>query len=159
MRIGVVSDTHSLPVPQQVFDDFKNVDLIVHAGDFCAKSDLNVFKKIAKVKGVFGNMDGLEIRQVLPETDIIDADGIRIGICHGHGPAAKVPGLVQSAFKGKKVRVVIFGHSHLPYNETVDGVLYFNPGSPNDIVRAPYCSYGILDINNGKVDAKIVKVK
>jgi putative phosphoesterase len=57
------------------------------------------------------------------------------------------------------VDVVIFGHSHWPVNETINNVLYFNPGSPNDVVRAPYCSYGIINIDAGKISAKIVKVR
>jgi len=159
MKIGVVSDTHSHAVPQQLLDDFKKVDMIIHAGDFCSLDDLNLFKKIKEVRAVFGNMDGLEMRQVLPEKVIFEIGGVKIGIFHGYGIADKVPKIVRSEFKGNKIHVVIFGHSHHPYNETIDGVLYFNPGSPNDLVRAPYCSYGMLDINHGQVVAKIIKVK
>ena len=54
---------------------------------------------------------------------------------------------------------VIFGHSHQPFNETIDHVLYFNPGSPNDIISAPYCSYGILEVTDKKIVAKLIKVK
>ncbi|MCH8271689.1 MAG: metallophosphoesterase family protein, partial [Candidatus Marinimicrobia bacterium] len=70
MKIGVVSDTHSHHIPTQLLDDFRKVDLIIHAGDFCSIADLKFFQRIKKVRGVFGNMDGLEIRQVLPERDI-----------------------------------------------------------------------------------------
>jgi hypothetical protein len=158
MKIGVVSDTHSHLIPKKLLEDFKTVDLIIHAGDFCTKDDLNIFKKIKKVRAVFGNMDGLEIRQILPEKDIFQVDGVTIGLFHGHGSPDKVPKIVRSEFKGNKVHVVIFGHSHCPFNETIDGVLYFNPGSPNDVVRAPYRSYGMLDINHGQVTARIIKV-
>lgn len=158
MKIGVVSDTHSHLIPKKLLNDFKSVDLIIHAGDFCTTDDLNVFKKIKEVRAVFGNMDGLEIRQILPEKVIFQVDGVKIGLCHGYGSPDKVPKVVKSEFKNDKVHVVIFGHSHFPYNETINGVLYFNPGSPNDVVRAPYCSYGMLNINHGQVTAKIIKV-
>ncbi len=159
MKIGIISDTHSYVVPQQVIDDFKAVDLIVHAGDFCSAADLRIFTKIKKVHAVFGNMDGLELRQILPERDIFEVEGLKIGLYHGHGPSGKVLDSVKAEFKKDKVDVVIFGHSHQPFNEKINSVLYFNPGSPSDIVRAPYCSYGILEINNGKVSGKIIKVE
>ena len=57
------------------------------------------------------------------------------------------------------IDVVMFGHSHEPLNEKNGGVLYFNPGSPNDKVFAPYCSYGILDISEKGIIGKIIKVK
>lgn len=159
MKIGVVSDTHSHSLPQQLLDDLKKVDMIIHAGDFCSVDDLNIFKKIKEVRAVFGNMDGLEIRQLLPEKVIFQIEDVTIGLCHGHGSPDKVPKIVRTEFKRDKIHVAIFGHSHYPFNETIDGVLYFNPGSPNDLVRAPYCSYGTLDIHHGQIIAKIIKVK
>jgi len=158
MKIGVVSDTHSHAVPQQLLDDFKGVDLIIHAGDICSKEDLEVFKRVQKVRAVCGNMDNNEICQIFPERDIFQAGGITIGLHHGRGPADKVLGLIKEEFQHDKVDVVVFGHSHQPMNETIDGVLYFNPGSPNDIVRAPYHSYGILEIEDGKVFGKIIRI-
>ena len=158
MKIGVVSDTHSHLIPKQLLDDFKTVDLIIHAGDFCSVADLKIFKKIAKVRAVYGNMDGLELRQILPERDIFQVEGVAVGLRHGHGTPGKVLEFMKEEFKKNKVDVVIFGHSHYPVNETINGVLYFNPGSPNDSVRAPYCSYGILNIKDGTVSGKIIKV-
>ena len=159
MKIGVVSDTHSYRIPQQVLDGLKKADLIVHAGDFCTVDDLNIFKKLNKVRAVTGNMDGLELRQILPDHDMFEAEGKMIGLYHGHGAPEKVPFFVKAEFKKKKVDIVIFGHSHYPYNETENGVLYFNPGSPNDLMRAPYRSYGMIEIKNGKITAKIIKLK
>ncbi len=159
MKIGVVSDTHSHMLPQQMINDFKSADLIVHAGDFCSADDLKIFKNIGKVRAVFGNMDGLELRQVLPERDLFEVEGLKVGLYHGHGPSEKVFDVVKAEFKRDKPDIVIFGHSHCPVNEKINNTLYFNPGSPNDIVRPPYCSYGILEISNGMVSGKIVKVK
>ena len=159
MKIGVVSDTHSHNLPSQMIDDFKNVDLIIHVGDFCSAKDLKFFKKLKNVRAVFGNMDGLELHQILPERDIFEVEGMKIGLYHGQGSPDRVLSFVKAEFKKDKVDVVVFGHSHQPLNEVIDNVLYFNPGSPIDIVRSPYCSYGILEIKNGKVSGKIVKVR
>jgi putative phosphoesterase len=159
MKIGVVSDTHSQNIPQQLIDDFKRMDLIVHAGDFCTMGDLKIFKKIQTVRAVFGNMDGLELRQALPERDVFEVAGLKIGLCHGQGSPPQVLNFVRRMFMPDNPDIVIFGHSHQPVNEVIDNVLYFNPGSPTDMVRAPYCSYGILGIKNGKVSGKIIKVR
>jgi hypothetical protein len=159
MKIGVISDTHSRRIPQQVLDDFKRVDLIIHAGDFCSGEDLKYFQKIKKVRAVFGNMDGADLRQILPERDIFEAEGLKIGIYHGRGSAEKILDVVKAEFKDDPVDAVIFGHSHQPFNKTINDVLYFNPGSSSDIVRSPYCSYGILKIEGGKISGEIIKLE
>lgn len=158
MKIGVLADTHSHEMPAQMLEEFKGVDLILHAGDFCTLDILDKLKKIKEVKAVYGNMDGPEVRRVLPRKQIIECGKFSIGIYHGEGHPKMLLEKVQSEFKNDKVDVVIFGHSHNPMNEIIDGVLYFNPGSPNDTVHASYCSYGILEIAD-KISGKIIKVK
>ena len=159
MKIGVVSDTHSLKIPPIVLKTFKTVDLIIHAGDFCSTADLEIFSRINKVQAVYGNMDDATLRKILPERQILNLEGCAIGLFHGEGSAQRILETVKTKFKGEKVTAVIFGHSHQALNEYHDGVLYFNPGSPNDMVRAPYRSFGIIEINKGKIISEIVKIK
>ena len=159
MKIGVVSDTHSRKVPQQLLNDFKKVDVIVHAGDFCSLQDLKIFSQMKEVRAVYGNMDEFEIRRMLPKCQIFQCGEFSIGLTHGEGPAQEVFDCVRNEFKQQKVDVVIFGHSHQRLNKKIDDILYFNPGSPNDTIFAPYCSYGILELEAGKINAKIIKVK
>lgn len=159
MKIGVVSDTHNFDIPQQLIDDFKKVDLIVHAGDFCSVDELKIFKKLAKTVGVLGNMDNSELEKLLPLRTVFSAEDVQIGLCHGHGSSGGALENVKHEFKNDDVDIVIFGHSHHPFNKKIGKVLYFNPGSPNDIIRAPYCSYGLLDIQGKKIKAEIVKVR
>jgi len=158
MKIGVVSDTHSIEVPKQVLAAFRNVDLIIHAGDFADVGTLKAFQKIKELKAVWGNADGADIRKLLPATQILTVGKFKIGIFHGEGPAAKIVERVQKEFKKEKLDAIVFGHSHQPLNESIKGVLYFNPGSPNDIVSAPYCSYGILDVTEKGIFGKIIKL-
>ena len=158
MKIGVVADTHSQELPAQMLEDFKGVDLIIHAGDFCSLNDLEHFKKLKEVKAVHGNMDNPEVRRTLPRKQIIQCGRFSVGLFHGEGPPTAILGKVQSEFRDSKVDVVIFGHSHQPMNEKIDDVLYFNPGSPNDRMFAPYRSYGILEIDD-KITGTIIKVK
>ena len=158
MKIGVVSDTHSHPLPTQMLEDFKRVDFIIHAGDFCSLDVLDHLKKIKEVKAVYGNMDGTDLRQVLPRNQIVRCGKFSIGLFHGEGHPNGLLEKVRAEFENTKVDVIIFGHSHRTMNEEINGILFFNPGSPNDTVSAPYCSYGILDIND-KITGKIIKVK
>lgn len=157
MKIGVVSDTHSRPLPAQMLEDFKEMDFIIHAGDICSLDILDRLKKIKEVKAVYGNMDGSEIRRILPRNQIIKCGQFSIGLFHGEGHPDGLLQKVQAEFKSAKVDMIIFGHSHRAMNQDIEGILYFNPGSPNDTV-APYCSYGILDIDK-KISGKIIKVK
>jgi uncharacterized protein len=157
MKIGVVSDTHSNEVPQQVFAAFRNVDLIIHAGDFADIGVLKLFQKIKEVKAVWGNADGADIRKLLPAKQLITAGKFRIGVYHGEGPGTKVLERVQQEFKKEKLNAVIFGHSHQAFNETIKGVLYFNPGSPNDVCAANR-SYGLLEVTDKGIVGTIIKL-
>jgi len=163
MKIGVISDTH-IPercgeIPAAVINEFKKVDMVVHAGDL---ADLSVLQKLRElcpqVKAVAGNMDPEEVWDQLPEKLVFEVSGVTIGLIHGYGPPDQLPKRLTEVFKKDKVDIIIFGHSHQPMNETIGGTLYFNPGSPTDTVFAPYCSYGIIEIN-GKIKADIIKIK
>mgnify|MGYP001569773433 FL=1 len=158
MKIGVVSDTHSLELPAQMLKDFEKVDMIVHAGDFCSLKEYQILAGIKEVKAVYGNMDGPEIRRLFPRRQSFPCGAVMIGLFHGEGPAQKIISSVEGEFQQDKADVIIFGHSHQPFNERINKTLFFNPGSPNDRVFAPYCSYGILDITPGQIAAKIIKV-
>ena len=159
MKIGVVSDTHSRNIPRMVVDDFRNVDFIIHAGDFCTLKDLEFFSKIKEVKGVRGNMDDADLRSRLPQQLFINVEGIALGICHGGGAHSNILNFIKKEFKKRKLDVIVFGHSHQPMNEYIGGVLYFNPGSCTDMIFAPYRSYGILEISKGKAQGKIIRIE
>ena len=158
MRIGIVSDTHSRPLPQQLVKDFQSVDFIIHAGDFCEVADYETVKKIKEVKAVYGNMDSLEMRKILPRKQIFPCGKFMIGVFRGEGPAHTVLEKVRGEFEKDKVDAVVFGHSHEAMNEKINSVLFFNPGSPNDVC-ASYCSYGILEVSEKEIQGKIIKVK
>lgn len=159
MQIIVTADTHSRPLPLQMVQDMKKADMIIHAGDFCDFHDYEMLARVKEVKGVYGNMDAADVRKALPRKQVFDCEGVRMGLFHGEGHPKTILETVQREFKGEKLDVIIFGHSHQPFNEKIGPVLYFNPGSPNDTVFAPYCSYGRLLVIDGKVTADIIKVK
>jgi len=159
MTIGVLSDTHSLNLPAPMIERFKTVDLIIHAGDICDVQTLKALKKIAPTKAVAGNMDEAALKKGLPLKEIIECDTIKIGVTHGHvGETREALKNATAAFKDDKMDVVIFGHSHQALNEQMGKTLYFNPGSPNDAVKARFFSYGLIHIDAGKIRAEIVKI-
>ncbi len=158
MNIAVLSDTHSLALPQKLLNDLKDFALIIHAGDICDAGTLDVLRTLAPVKAVQGNMDDPALRKKLPLKELLVIDGVKVGVTHGHGPTRDALSNALAQFKDEDCDVIIFGHSHQPLKQMAGRTLMFNPGSPNDTVRAPYCSYGVLKISNGKVKADIVKI-
>jgi hypothetical protein len=162
MRIGVISDTHiperAKAIPQKILNDFKAVDMVIHVGDLVEPDVLEQLRSSCKdVRAVWGNMDPQELRSILPQKEIIKAGKYRIGVMHGYGNPAHLLGNLKEEFKNDNVNLVIFGHSHQPFNEKKDNVRYFNPGSATDDIFAPYKSYGIIEIND-EITAKIIKI-
>ncbi|RKY41882.1 MAG: metallophosphoesterase [Candidatus Makaraimicrobium thalassicum] len=162
MRIGVIADTH-IPVsaerlPRKVCDYFKECDLIIHAGDVVEMSVIRELKRLTETKAVWGNMDSPELKQCLPEKIIMEAAGKKIGVVHGKGPGFKVLKVVSGIFR-EKLDIIIFGHSHTPFNEKIDGTLFFNPGSATDRAFSSYCSFGVIEIDGDDVRAEIIKIE
>ncbi len=158
MRILVISDTHSLELPEKVRKEFSQVDLVIHAGDICSLEYFNDLPKGVEIKAVTGNMDDPEMSEKLEKKLFFDLEEVKVGLFHGRGPSRRVKDFVVEEFALDKEDVIIFGHSHTPFNEVCEGVLYFNPGSATDNIFAPYRSYGILEIEGAKVKGKIVKL-
>lgn len=162
MRIGVISDTHipsmARDIPKAIYNDFKDVDLILHAGDLAEMNFFEKLKKLKKVIAVAGNMDSKEVAAALKQKEIIETGGFRIGLIHGWGSPEGLMERVSAEFKREKVDCIIFGHSHHPVNEIKEGILLFNPGSPTDKIFTPYNSYGIVEITD-KITGKIIKLQ
>ncbi len=163
MRIGVISDTHipdrAKEIPKKVLEDFKSVDLILHAGDLVNLEVLDILRNVTKeVRAVWGNMDPPEVRKNLPEKQIIPVENLCIGLTHGYGAASKLIGVVGDLFKGEKIDIIVFGHAHYPINEKKNSMLYFNPGSPTDKIFSPFNSYGILEIVGNHIKTNIIRL-
>lgn len=163
MRIGVIADTHiparASKLPDEVEDVLSKLDFIVHAGDFTTLEAFQKIEKLNKLVAVRGNMDTNEVRKKLPSKQVINVEGVRIGIIHGWGDPHTLPDKVLKEFQGENVRCIIFGHSHQAMNEERGGILLFNPGSPTDMIYARFRSYGILEVDKGgEVKGEIVRL-
>lgn len=158
MKIGVISDTHipvrAKKIPEKVFEIFEAVDLILHAGDIVNKNTIDDLGFIAKVEAVKGNMD--DSRCPYPVKKVLTVEKLIIGLMHGYGPREGVRERIREEFD--VVDIIVYGHSHRPYNKIEDGVLFFNPGTPTDKVSAIYNSVGILEINEKDVKGEIFEI-
>ncbi len=167
MKIGVISDTHipdkSKHLPQGILDVFKQVDIVVHAGDMVGLEVIAELEMVcAKVFAVAGNMDSQAVKNKYPLKELFDVKGFKIGVMHGWGAPLNLVDVLKDAFKADNPDIIIFGHSHIPMNELIGTTLFFNPGSASD-ATAGYNSYGIIEINDRKENsglpfAKIIKI-
>ncbi|MDD5561286.1 MAG: metallophosphoesterase family protein [Candidatus Omnitrophica bacterium] len=161
MKIGVISDTHiankSEHIPGIILDVFRHVDMVIHAGDMVDLRVIDELKSVCpKIVAVAGNMDLEAVKKRYPEKEVLKISGYKIGLMHGCGPASNLTALLKDAFKEDKPDIIVFGHSHKPMNEFIDGVLFFNPGSANDFT-AECNSYGLIEINE-EINARIIKI-
>ena len=154
MKIGVISDTHIKSpdklLPNSVFEAFLGVDLILHAGDILIEEVLLQLAAIAPVQAVSGNNDSYEIYTKHGTRKIITINGKRIGMTHGMS-RGKTHMSAYSEFIDDNVDCIVYGHSHIPQNEIINNILFFNPGSATQRRFQPRHSVGILH-----VDQKIV---
>jgi uncharacterized protein len=109
-------------------------DLVLHVGDFTAFSVLEELRELAPVEAVRGNMDEPALRRALPERAIVDAEGMRIGLVHDAGPAARRHERLAASFAG--CDLVVYGHSHSPELARLGETWIVNPGSPTERRRA-----------------------
>lgn len=162
LRIAVVSDTHAprfwKRMPAAVAEQLAGVDLILHAGDVCIPSVLDELAAHAPVHVVLGNNDGPDVAAWgAPETLELDLDGVRIAMIHDSGPKQGRARRMRARFPDADL--VVFGHSHIPWDTEEDGPRLFNPGSPTDKRRQPRGTMGQLTIDDGRlVSATIVPV-
>jgi uncharacterized protein len=158
IRIGVISDTHLTGVDDKLksklSEQFRDVSLIVHAGDLIDLSVLQMFEN-KEVKAVFGNMDYPSVKEKLPEQLIFEIKGFKLALIHGWGTAW---GLEKKLLERLgKVDCIIYGHTHNPANHKIDDVLLFNPGSAVDKRFAASRTIGILEIDKG-ISGRIINI-
>jgi putative phosphoesterase len=140
-----MSDTH-LPkrakeLPDELLGRIPEADAVIHAGDWVDAATLDLLQaRACRVIGVYGNNDGPDLRARLPEVARAELGGLRFGVIHDSGPAQGRERRCEERFPD--LDVLVFGHSHIPWDSTAPGGLrLLNPGSPTDRRRQPYCTY------------------
>ncbi|WP_369230009.1 metallophosphoesterase [Streptomyces sp. R21] len=160
MRLLLMSDTH-LPqrakaLPAQLLAELPLADVVVHAGDWVDTATLDLLEsRSRRVVGVYGNNDGPALRARLPEVARADLDGLRLGVVHETGPAQGREHRCAARFPD--LDVLVFGHSHIPWDTTTEtGLRLLNPGSPTDRRRRPHCTYMTATVTNGRLSEVIL---
>lgn len=147
MRLGIISDTHGLLRPQ-VFEVFREVDHILHAGDVGPADILTELEAIAPVTAVFGNTDDWDLRSKLPEIVETRIEGFDFLLIHGHQFGSPTAEQLHEAYP--VAEVIIFGHTHRPLLTTVDLVVTaMNPGGAGHRRFNLQPSVGILELEAG----------
>jgi putative phosphoesterase len=139
-------------LPEGLIPHLRRSDLILHAGDLMDPTLLEVLSAYAPTRAVRGNLDPLEAG--LPETLELRFGGVKVAMIHDSGTKRGRWGRMRRRFPG--ARVVVFGHSHIPWLEDQDGLLLLNPGSPTDRRRQPDHTFALLQVDGGEVSAEIL---
>jgi putative phosphoesterase len=150
-KIGIISDTHGL-VRKSVVKSFKDVDLIVHAGDIGNQETLETLQAIAKVHPVRGNVDGGKWTENLPFTDVVQVGQAYLYVLHDLSSLDLAP-------EAAGFNVVISGHSHIPKIEERNGILFLNPGSAGPRRFKYPISIAFLYIKGTSIEAELVELK
>jgi len=129
-RIGLLSDTHHY-LDEAVFRHFENCDEIWHAGDFGTIDIANRLRAVKPLKGVYGNIDGYDIRSEFPEQLLFQCEEVKVLMKHiGGYPGRYAPGVKDAIIKQQPL-LFISGHSHIlkiMYDDKLN-CLHINPGA------------------------------
>ncbi|MFJ5549181.1 metallophosphoesterase family protein [Streptomyces sp. NPDC093225] len=153
MELLLMSDTHvparAGALPGELLDRVPRVDVVVHAGDWVDAATLDLLEARARrLVAVYGNNDGPDLRARLPEVAYADLGGLRFGVVHETGPAQGRERRCAERFPD--LDVLVFGHSHVPWDTVADDRLrLLNPGSPTDRRREPHCTYMTARVADG----------
>ncbi|MEU9916961.1 metallophosphoesterase [Streptomyces sp. NPDC051001] len=155
MRLLLMSDTH-LPkrakvLPAPLLAELPRADVVLHAGDWIDTATLDLLERLSgRLVGVYGNNDGPRLRARLPEVAYAELGGLRWGVVHETGPAQGREARCAARFPD--LDVLVFGHSHIPWDTTAPtGLRLLNPGSPTDRRRQPHCTYMTATVDDGRL--------
>jgi putative phosphoesterase len=152
-RLLMMSDTHiptrARRLPAELWADVEAADVVFHAGDWVDVDLLDELQSTSRrVIGVCGNNDHGPLRERLPVEARAEIEGVRFGVVHETGPAAGRESRCSRRYPG--VDVLVFGHSHIPWDTTAPtGLRLLNPGSPTDRRRQPHGTYLTANVHLG----------
>jgi putative phosphoesterase len=155
VRLLLIADTHipkrARDLPAQVWDEVAHADVVIHAGDWVTPDLLDKLEARARrLIACWGNNDGTVLRERLPERADATLAGVRFTVVHETGGSAGRDARMSRLYPDSDV--VVFGHSHIPWDTTTStGLRLLNPGSPTDRRRQPFCTYMTADVDDGKL--------
>lgn len=156
--VAIISDTH-LPrgarrLPDACLEQLRHADLIIHAGDLVTVGVLEAIEALGPpVHAVAGNVDDAAVHARLPAERVVEVGAVRIAVLHDSGAAAGRLARMRRRFGD--CDAVVFGHSHVPFHETVveagHAFQLFNPGSPTDRRRQPHHTMGLARLQGDAI--------
>lgn len=154
LHLLLLADTHvptrAKGLPAQVWEHVASADVVIHAGDWITPDLLDELEqRSSRLVGVWGNNDGTELRGRLPEVARVELAGMRWGVVHETGAKARREERMRAAYPD--LDVLVFGHSHIPWDTEHEGLRLLNPGSPTDRRRQPHCTYLTCTAKEGAV--------
>lgn len=177
MKIGVIADTH-IPerkriLPSRVLDIFSSVEIVLHAGDITGIQLLQQLQEqVSLTFAVYGDADPPEVRNFLQELQVLEFGGRRVGLIHGQRDSgtefrAKLnrwirrdpynPEYIEYLLsRFADVDAIVFGHTHVPYAKTHNGIFFFNPGSIIPYRGVP--SVGLLEIDGRGIRGRVLPI-
>lgn len=153
IKIGLISDTHNYLDPQ-VFKYFEGCDEIWHAGDFGTIAIAQQLEKIAPVVGVYGNIDGKDVRDVYPLHQRFTREGIDFWMTHIGGIPGRYCIPILREMQEHPPEVFICGHSHIlriARDQNLNKMLYINPGAAGKQGFQEYRTIVRFEIDAGKI--------
>lgn len=163
MRIVLISDTHiphrARDLPAPLWAEVESADVVIHAGDWVHSDLLDELQtRAARLVGCWGNNDGPELRARLPERADVNLAGVRFTVVHETGAAKGREARMAAAYPDTDV--LVFGHSHIPWDTTAEAgsnwpnpspLRLLNPGSPTDRRRQPVHTYMTVEVADAAV--------
>ena len=129
-RIGLLSDTHGF-LDDSIFKDIEKCDEIWHAGDFGNIELVNALKNFKPLRGVYGNIDGQDVRALFPEVNIFMCEEVKVMMKHIGGYPPKYNTETKKQIIAEQPQLFISGHSHILkiiYDDKLQ-CLHINPGA------------------------------
>ncbi len=154
MRIGVISDTHSFMDPRAIAL-LSGVDRILHAGDIGDDSVIRSLEVIAPVTAVRGNVDWDGPSSLYPEQQTLELAGHRIYLTHELKPPKRETDPELAWYRQADVDIVVYGHSHIAYQQLWSDILFFNPGAAGKRRFKVVPSVGFLELGVAEVHGTI----
>lgn len=159
MLLGVISDTHQqYKEAKKAIEQMGDIDCLLHAGDYFEDAMRLSEKLTVPVKAVIGNCDWYIFDH--PDELVLEFEGVKILLTHGHINRVRF-GFENLLERSREVgaRVAVFGHTHIPFLEEKEGILLFNPGSIATPRSGSGPSFGLLNVQQGQVEGKIITLK
>jgi uncharacterized protein len=160
MEVVVIADTHLKSgidsLDARLLDALDRADVIVHAGDLVSRLALDDLYQLGPAHVVLGNND-VELAGALPEEKVISLAGVMVALIHDSGASSGRAARMKRRFPAADV--VVFGHSHIPLNQTgVGDQVLFNPGSPTQRRSQPHRTFGRLMLEKGRIVERTIEI-